>query len=263
MKNLKTLKSPPPEKKNRKLSVVRFQKSENSIEENIRERREEKKGKKNFDLSIVAKGEWKSSGVAEVVLPRVYRLGTRFAQETSLHSSPPFPSPFSANLRFPLPVPQPVPLLHPTPQPPVLIQHSHPLSFHPSPSFLPLRPFLAAFQLLLGHGWTKKRGADADGSGEGRGGGRVETKESRDVYVCVNVYTSGMEVGEAYISFFYGRVEWRGFGERIGTTWIDGKGCWSIVVTFPFSFFRFVSFRTERNKVLFNPVGSKVGQEGL
>lgn len=212
MKNLKTLKSPPPEKKNKKLSVIRFQKSENSIEENIRERREEKKGKKNFDLSIVAKGEWKSSGVAEVVLPRVYRLGTRFAQETSLHSSPPFPSPFSANLRFPLPVPQPVPLLHPTPQPPVLIQHSHPLSFHPSPSFLPLRPFLAAFQLLLGHGWTKKRGADADGSGEGRGRGKGWNERiERCICMCICIY------------------EWNGSGRSVHklllwTGWM--KGVW-------------------------------------
>lgn len=241
MKNLKTLKSPPPEKKNKKLSVVRFQKSENSIEENIRERREEKKGKKNFDLSIVAKGEWKSSGVAEVVLPRVYRLGTRFAQETSLHSSPPFPSPFSANLRFPLPVPQPVPLLHPTPQPPVLIQHSHPLSFHPPPPSCPFVPFSLPFNCYSDTDERKREGQTQTVLGREGGGGRVETKESRDVYVCVYVYTSGMEVGEAYISFFYGRVEWRGFGERIGTTWIDGKGCWSIVVTFPFSFFRFVS----------------------
>lgn len=32
-----------------------------------------------------------------------------------------------------------------------------------------------------------------------------------------------------------------------------------LLFLFPF----FVSFRFERNKVLFNPVGSKVGQEGL
>lgn len=36
-----------------------------------------------------------------------------------------------------------------------------------------------------------------------------------------------------------------------------------LLLLFPFPFFVSFRTRTERNKVLFNPVGSKVGQEGL
>lgn len=170
-------------------------------------------------------------------------------------SRPTCASPSPCRSRFPFCTPRPnlqssfnIPILSPS---------------TPPPPSCPFVPFSLPFNCYSDTDERKREGQTQTVLGREGGGGRVETKESRDVYVCVYVYTSGMEVGEAYISFFYGRVEWRGFGERIGTTWIDGKGCWSIVVTFPFSFFVSFRTRTERNKVLFNPVGSKVGQEGL
>lgn len=203
--------------------------------------------------------EWKSSGVAEVVLPRVYRLGTRFAQETSLHSSPPFPSPFSANLRFPLPVPQPVPLSHPTPQP--RSPHStFPsfLSLSPSPPslFLPSAPSslsLLPFNCYSDTDERKREGQTQTLPGRERGR-RVETKESRGICVCTN----GMKLEEAVHKLLL----WAGWMKGVQRTNWDKVDRWQRVVdrllspvTFPLCFFQ---TRMERNKVPFNPVGSKV-----